>query len=134
MLDFLEIPVPEWMKGNSILQFHTQVREPFFSVVSDAVEVSDRNPNVPVEQTGRLETENYRLADLQVIYCQRVYQLDLVDYVWTEWDVDQHTAPCAESDLLDLPQASQALVRVPGEPGLRYLCDSLRASMRHARC
>ena len=117
LLDYLEIPVPEWMEGDSILQFHTQVREPLFSVVSDNVEVSDHNPNVPVEQTGRLETENYRLAELQVLYCQRVYQLDLVDDIWREWEVDQHTAPCSESDLLDLPQASQALVEFLASQG-----------------
>jgi glucan phosphoethanolaminetransferase (alkaline phosphatase superfamily) len=111
ILDFLDIPIPDWMEGDSILQFSTQVREPLFAVIPDVDEGESTEANSRLINSNRLGTENYQFSFIQVFYCQRMYQLNLYSFEWSIVDIAQHTAPCDENSLLEIPQARQAVLQ-----------------------
>jgi hypothetical protein len=111
LLDYLDIPIPEWMEGESILQFSNQVRDPLFAIVFSGETVDEMDPTSSGRNTTRLETDHHRFSAIQVFYCQRLYQLNLVVKEWVTSDVVQHTAPCEENDLLDIAQIKQATVQ-----------------------
>ncbi len=111
IVDYLGIPIPEWMEGDSMLQFSDQIREPLFSLVlgkppDPAVEVEG-----PSQDLRLVQTDHYRFSAIQVFYCQRMFQLDLKQRQWSSNDVAGHTAPCAESSLPDIAEISEALVQ-----------------------
>ena len=120
LLDYLGIPVPEWMEGESILQFSTQVRQPLFTMIKDSETSVVAETLSPADSSNQFGTGNYRFSAIEVIYCQRVYHLDFGSQLWSTFEVSQHTAPCAQADLLDLSQVSQALVQFLASQG----CDT----------
>lgn len=106
ILDYLEVPVPEWMEGESILQFSNQVREPFFAVrmnIGDEIEY----PETTIAPFG---TENHQFSVLQIFYCQRIYYLDLVANEWKIYSVKGYTARCPMNSLPDMEQVSQLAI------------------------
>jgi glucan phosphoethanolaminetransferase (alkaline phosphatase superfamily) len=112
ILDFLDVPIPEWMEGDSILQFSTQVREPIFAVRMRADEAQEStNPDSAISNLDPFETEHHQFSVLQIFYCQRMYQLDLIAQEWKIRTVSNHTAPCDRDSLLDLEQARQVAIQ-----------------------
>ncbi len=83
ILDYLGVPIPAWMEGESILHFSNQVREPIFAVRmkvgQEAETAEDGSSTVNISP---VLTENHQFSYLQIFYCQRVYQLDLIKGEW----------------------------------------------------
>ena len=113
ILDYLGVPIPAWMEGESILQFSTQVREPIFAVRIDP------NPGQGSAKTSPsfFGTEHHRFTSLQIFYCQRVYQLDLIKGQWGTITVKKHTAPCETNSLPTIAEIRQVAIDFLADQG-----------------
>ena len=113
ILDYLGAPIPAWMEGESILHFSNQVREPIFAVRIPA------NPERGSAVTDRevFGTEHHQFSNLQIFYCQRIYNLDLVAGEWKLRSINGYVAPCPTGDLLHLDQVRQVAVEFLASQG-----------------
>jgi arylsulfatase A-like enzyme len=118
ILDYLSVPIPAWMEGESILHFGNQVREPIFAVrmkvgqETDATE--DGSSTVSISP---ILTENHQFSYLQIFYCQRVYQLDLIKGEWRLITVKKHTTPCDTDSLPTIAEIRQVAIDFLAEQG-----------------
>jgi arylsulfatase A-like enzyme len=111
ILDYLNVPIPAWMEGESILHFSNQVREPIFAVrikVGQEAEASEDGSYTV--NLSPLLTENHQIAYLQIFYCQRIYQLDLIKGEWRTMNVRKHTAPCDTDNLPNIAEIRQVAI------------------------
>jgi arylsulfatase A-like enzyme len=111
ILDYLDVPIPDWMEGESILHFSTQVREPIFAVRmkvgQEAETAEDGSSTVNISP---VLTQNHQFSYLQIFYCQRVYQLDLIKGEWRLINIKQHTAPCDTDSLPSIAEIRQVAI------------------------
>ena len=118
ILDYLSVPVPAWMEGESILHFNTQVREPIFAVrMNISADIPPTDPNLADPGSDPFATENHEFSFLQIFYCQRIYNLDLVAGEWKLRSINGYVAPCPTGDLLHLDQVRQVAVEFLASQG-----------------
>jgi len=111
ILDYLDIPIPAWMEGESILHFSTQVRQPIFAVrMKLGQEVDTAEDGSPTVNLSPVLTENHQFSFLQIFYCQRVYQLDLIKGEWRFINIKKHTAPCDTDSLPSIAEIRQVAI------------------------
>jgi arylsulfatase A-like enzyme len=92
ILDYLRIPIPAWMEGESVLSSDRDPREPIFVV--------DRMPSVTVDGWREVPSPQppfYTLGVLGVIYCDQMYLLSLQTGEFIGGSIEEHTRPCAPS-------------------------------------
>ena len=93
ILEYLGIDQPSWMNGESLLSQLDQSRVLYAAALktSFAANGSLREKSIapPFFQFGYLD----------VIQCQRFHQIDLQELTIRSYDIQSHTAPCADSEL-----------------------------------
>ncbi len=97
VLDYLGIKKPQWMDGKSLL-------------------AGDQDPMRKIFGLGVIPDEGgkpplYGLETYALTTCQRHYLLTLATLDLAVVDVDGHTAPCPESQLLTNEEARQEIIR-----------------------
>lgn len=95
ILDYLDVPVPEWMEGESILNFSTELRQPIFAVRMN----TGTQIKYPSTNTTHFSSENYQFGVLQVMVCQRVYYFDLVAQQTKLIVPNRYVNPCKTDSL-----------------------------------
>ena len=111
ILDYLNAPIPAWMEGESILHFSNQVREPIFAVrMQVGQEPDEAEDGSYAENISPVLTENHQFSYLQIFYCQRVYQLDLIKGEWRLINIKKHTAPCDTDSLPSIAEIRQVAI------------------------
>ena len=89
ILDYLGLPIPEWMEGQSLTQSTGKLMDPIY--------IANRMPST--RSHGWRVVENpeppfYTLGSLHVILCNRIYNLDLQEDVFSMGDIGDHSMPC----------------------------------------
>jgi glucan phosphoethanolaminetransferase (alkaline phosphatase superfamily) len=88
LLDYLEVPIPEWMIGQSLLKGEPPQNRLIFS--ASAAQVDPENYEPPFYQFGALG----------VVACDRWYQYYVRTNLILTGPVSNHTSPCSQADEL----------------------------------
>ena len=85
LLDYLDIPHPEWMTGWSMLGEEPPADRRIVSIIGS----SPRKVKPPF----------YQIKTVQVIVCQKWYALNVQENIWGTGIIKGHTSPCANEKL-----------------------------------
>lgn len=102
LLDYLGIPVPEWMGGLSLLQNNTPPDRLIFS--TGTLVMSDGNL-----LTEKLKPPFYQFSYFYTILCNRWYYYETDTGKWWSMEINGHTAPCDPGNRPPDAQIQQAL-------------------------
>jgi glucan phosphoethanolaminetransferase (alkaline phosphatase superfamily) len=100
ILDYLGIPIPKWMEGQSLLSNEVDPVRPIFSA-GVAYVTQDPNTGQQLIDLERIAPPFYQFGYLRAIVCQNWYLIKLSDFEWKSGEVTGHTAPCDEQLLPD---------------------------------
>jgi arylsulfatase A-like enzyme len=100
ILDYMNLPKPDWMRGTSLLKPIDKHRL-IFSFIAPFLLLEKRAP--PFFQFGAI----------RVIECQRWYKLDLINKgPWQSGDIQGHTTPCNEDELRSSNEVQSATLKL----------------------
>lgn len=100
ILDYMNLPQPDWMKGATLLNPVDKHRLIFsFS-------------NSPSSLLEKRSAPFYQFGSIRVIECQRWYTLDLINDVWQSGAIQGHTAPCKEGELQSSSEIQAAILKL----------------------
>jgi hypothetical protein len=102
ILDYLNIPIPNWMEGNSILK-NLDRKRLIFSADPGEQNISD--PDNIVEES----LDIYNL--IFVIQCQNWFSFDLKENKITQGIVENYINPCPETELDSLDEIKEAVIQ-----------------------
>jgi hypothetical protein len=89
----MNLPIPEWMEGRSLLKPINRY-EPIFGAASSSEETGiDPGPDAPVNMGG--------LTELGVIVCDHWVNAELESGQITQSQIVDHTTPCDPEDMPD---------------------------------
>jgi glucan phosphoethanolaminetransferase (alkaline phosphatase superfamily) len=108
VVDYLGIPVPEWMKGESLLHGELDRHRLIFGTMLSG-EVFNENNNAQLDPS-LLKPPFYQFSYIDLIDCQRWYILNLVDNVWSWGDVTGYISPCDLNSLYSFEEIKQAAI------------------------
>ncbi|MFN2196888.1 MAG: sulfatase-like hydrolase/transferase, partial [Anaerolineales bacterium] len=100
ILDYLGIPIPDWMAGQSLLDADPDPLRPIFSTGVSGTEAVAEDGFWVTDET-RIQPPFYQFAYLRAVVCQEWYLLDLRDYYFNQGEVLGHSAPCPQETLPD---------------------------------
>jgi hypothetical protein len=100
ILDYMGLPVPEWMEGSSLLAGERDPLRPIFSVGVSLVKPGEHR--TMVQDLENIGPPFYQFGYLQTVVCQNWYAINLIDYEWEQGVVAGHTAPCDAEALPDV--------------------------------
>jgi len=110
LLDYLDIPKPEWMVGISFLENEPPSDRLIFSTVGG----SPRDVAPPF----------YQIKTLQVLQCDRWYAWNIQKNIMKPGNVADHTYPCDSTAVLTEDEAREKMLTYLEEHG--YDINSLR--------
>ena len=102
LLDYLNLEKPEWMQGQSFLKEPPALRPIFSSSVSSG---EKKNMVKKIIDQSKIKPPFYQFSNISLVYCQKWYELDLVNTGWKTGNVEGHTTPCSDDRLLSDEQA-----------------------------
>lgn len=107
ILDFIGLPIPEWMEGDSLLG---ETINPLRSIFSVGVNV--KNLGLIDGWWGNIKSEApfFSLGSLSMVHCQTWYFISMENGLMTSQEVEGHSSPCLDSQLLTVPQARKLMV------------------------
>lgn len=108
LLDYLNLEIPNWMKGQSLLTDSLPQRSIFSALVAYAEETE---PGIWKINQGKIKPPFYQFWKLSLIYCQRWYLIDLIHAEWSSGEIDGYIHPCSDEMLLSDQQARQILLK-----------------------
>ncbi len=94
ILDYLGMPIPAWMEGESLLQEtlrHSTGDRPLFTIAINHALVSTTAPGVI---TAREEPPFYSIGEVSLISCDVAYRLKLKPPRWTVINLEDSTLHC----------------------------------------
>ena len=98
ILDYLDIPIPEWMEGQSLLHSGPQNQRLIFS--TKIVEQITENQGYWILDVNRLSPPFYQFGKIFVMDCHIWHMVNLEQMEWESGEVIGHTSPCQSSELL----------------------------------
>jgi len=109
ILDYLGLPKPAWMGGESLLNGDLNSQRLIFSM-------GTYNPNENENNIFQLDFKgNNPLIDhmglVNIVDCQKWYLFDLNTRTWSSGEVQGYTAPCSEDSLHSFDEIKQALIQ-----------------------
>ena len=85
LLDYLGIPIPEWMTGLSMLGEDPPAERKIISITGGSPK--------------KIAPPFYQIKTVQVIVCQKWYAWNVQEDIWKSGAIKDHTSPCAENTL-----------------------------------
>jgi hypothetical protein len=107
ILDYLGVPQPEWMGGESLLSDQLTDQRLIFSAGTTKIKPNENN--VEFLDPALDKPPFYQFSYLNVINCQKWYQLDLTSYEWSSGEVKGYVDPCKPEDLFSVDEIRQAM-------------------------
>ena len=107
ILDYLGLPLPDWMEGDSLLE---ETVSPLRSIFSVGIDMKDAGMIDGWVGNAKSEPPFYSIGSLSMIHCQVWYFISLEDGLMTSQEVESHSSHCDDSDLLSVPQARELMV------------------------
>jgi arylsulfatase A-like enzyme len=116
ILDYLGLPQPNWMSGQTLLQSEPGKRD-IFAPGSIGEQVEENALGIFQTVPERIKPPFYQVGLLNLIDCQNWYELNLVHLSLSGGEVDGHTAPCSADEVITAQQAYDLLVEYLSEKG-----------------
>jgi arylsulfatase A-like enzyme len=114
ILDYLGLPKPAWMSGQSLLAETFETRY----IIGAGVGPLAQNENrIWVIDPQRSKPPFYQFGTINVIDCNVWYELDLADQSLSSGEVSGHTAPCPAEEVLTPEEAFELMVASLRENG-----------------
>ena len=107
ILDYLGLPQPEWMAGQSLLSAALEERVIFGAGVGP---LAQNENSIWVVDPQRSKAPFYQFGTISLIDCNAWYELDLVTGNVSRGEVTGHTAPCPEQAMLSSAEAFALMV------------------------
>jgi arylsulfatase A-like enzyme len=114
ILDYLGLPQPAWMSGQSLLDETFEKRYIFGAGVGPLAQNENR---IWVIDPQRSMPPFYQFGTVNVIDCNVWYELDLADQSLSSGEVSGHTAPCPVEEIITPTQAFELMVGYLRENG-----------------
>jgi arylsulfatase A-like enzyme len=116
LLDYLDVPQPEWMKGRSLLtEGLPAARRIFSATVGPELKLTEDGKIWLVDQT-KISPPFYQLGEVNMVVCDQWFSLDLRNPKLTHGRMEGSTSLCLQSDMPS-PQEAQTLL-------LQHLSDA----------
>jgi hypothetical protein len=109
LLDFLEIPIPGYMQGQSLLRLD-ETQRPIFAFRNTAIVKGGDEASFELD-VSRLSPPFYQFGRANLEYCQVWYQLDLYKKTWSTGEILGYVQPCSNDMLLTNEQALDLIVQ-----------------------
>lgn len=106
ILQYLDLDIPDWMDGRSLLTKNRGAQAPIFAVQKSQSLPNERGWHRVVSPKPPF----YTLGSISVSYCHVQYRLNLADNRLHEDPIKGHTRPCEESMLPSKEQARKVLI------------------------
>jgi len=100
LLDYLGLPIPNWMEGTSLLNQNLDSGRLIFSAGAAHVRESNRYFVLDAE---KLTPPFYQFGYVGIVNCQNWYRYDLIKNSWTSGIVNGHTSRC-DDDMVFSPE------------------------------
>jgi arylsulfatase A-like enzyme len=110
VLEYLDIPRPEWMEGRSLLSGKLDPLRPTFSTSGVSREKLSRGED-QVSQLVGAGPPLYGVESMVMTICQRWYELDLASGELKVGRIKGHPQPCKTKDLPDKTDARNQIVQ-----------------------
>jgi len=123
IVDFLGWEVPEWMDGLSLLEIGPDRGRLIYSTRPD-------NKDIYATEQGKILDVHemrppfYQFRALDLIVCNRWYELDLRTYAFDSGTIAEHTDPCTENEYPNQEEIMQFIISFLEKQG--YDVSSLR--------
>ena len=108
ILDYLDIPQPEWMEGQSLLHTDPEAQRLIFS--TKIVEIITENQGYWILDVNRLSPPFYQFGKILVMNCQIWHRVNLEQMIWESGEVIGHTSPCQSSEMFTLDQIKSEVI------------------------
>lgn len=109
LLEYLDIPVPTWMAGRSLLNGEPPARREIISIVAGS--------------PRKIAPPFYQIKTVQVIVCHKWYALNVQENKWVSGNIKGHTTECDRSTLPTDEDIHQKILAYLEEHG--YVISSL---------
>ncbi|MHB8933990.1 MAG: sulfatase-like hydrolase/transferase, partial [Bellilinea sp.] len=116
LLDYLNMPIPAWMEGMSMLERSIPPDRPIF-VSSVAIDKLVEHPMWIYLDNTKVGPPFYQFGYQSMIVCNQVYEVDLNANSWTTFTIPNHTSPCDPAALPTMEQAKVAMINHLAEQG-----------------
>ena len=115
ILDYLGLPQPDWMGGDSLLKTDDQDQRLIFSTkITEKVTESNGYWNLDVD---RLSPPFYQFGYVYIIDCQKWHMIDLELMQWDSGEIAGQTSPCKINKLFSLNQIKNAVIEHLADEG-----------------
>jgi arylsulfatase A-like enzyme len=108
ILDYLGLPEPGWMDGASVLKGDVDSHRLIFSTVTAKTKPNEKG--VSMLDPERVKPPFYQFSYVNIVDCQKWYQLNLATFAWSDGEVPGYTTPCRDDSLKSLDEIKQAMV------------------------
>jgi hypothetical protein len=108
LLDYMGIPQPAWMAGQSLLKGEPPANRPIFSAVPNFTFLNSLNQlQLDPKKT---KPPFYQFGLIGMVICQNKYTLDTSSLIWNQSTIPNYPTPCAPDSLPPDRQARQMMV------------------------
>ncbi len=108
ILDYLGLPIPDWMGGTSLLNGGSSEQRLIFSAGTD--ETKPNADRVEFIDSDLDQPPFYQFSYITVIDCQRWYSFDLTTFVWSTGEVRGYVNACSPTQMLGWDEIEQAVL------------------------
>jgi hypothetical protein len=106
ILDYLGIPIPGWMGGESLLKGNAIGSRLIFSTGTGKVKPNSQD--ITLLDPSQNKPPFYQFSYLNVVNCQMMYSLDLTNYEWSSSEIAGYMEPCDPKDLMSFDEIRHA--------------------------
>jgi phosphoglycerol transferase MdoB-like AlkP superfamily enzyme len=110
VLDYLGLPVPDWMGGESLLKSNLDSHRLIFGTGTVPSTVPDAAGRLLLDPT-KIRPPFYQFSYLNIVECQKWYRVDLKKLTWSSGEITGDTAPCTQASLLSFDEIKQAAIQ-----------------------
>jgi hypothetical protein len=96
VLDYLKIPIPGYMKGQSLLRL-SETQRPVFAFRSYGGGTSN---GLVVIDPEKIKPPFYQFGSISMVYCHQFFSFSLYTEDWSSSEVEDYGAPCQDTELL----------------------------------
>lgn len=124
ILNYMKIPVPDWMNGNSLINEELSPIRPIFSANLDLYGPEE---GLVLVNNPPIDPPFYQFRYLTTFICQSLTSLDLSEKVWIQSTVEAYDSPCNPDSLPKMTDIQKIVLSQLAEYG--YDISSLQGEL-----
>lgn len=116
ILDYLELQIPNWMGGVSLLAGEPPPLRFIYSAGPAFLTLVESNiGGLDVElwsiDLDKVAPPFYQFGKKMIVVCQKWYRIDLINYVWGVGEIAGHTSPCEEETMPTMEEVQKEMLQ-----------------------